>query len=105
MGRLSRIVLMSSAQRECIDRTIRSHNYCQLDAMVQALSTEGISTSRSALHRQVKKLVGIDAVSCRDENITVVILVSRATGKTDTILTKEPAAQILTRISSFKPTA
>lgn len=105
MGRILKIKTLSADERARIDAVIREHNYNQLDAMVAALSEADIQVSRSALHRYSRDLEKRDGACCQDENITVVVIVSRATGKTETILTpasSDDVAALVRSISSLK---
>lgn len=69
--------------------------------MVAELSGMGLSVSRSALHRYTRDLEKRDGARCQDENITVVVIVNRATGKTVTHLTPASAVKISAAINAL----
>ena len=94
MSSIFKALTLSSNDQATVDRTIREHNFGQLDAMVKKLANEGINLSRSSLHRYAKRLRQWDGVRCPDENVTVVVVMSRATGRTETILTPASAEQV-----------
>ncbi|MHB8949327.1 MAG: hypothetical protein ACYC4S_09705 [Rhodoferax sp.] len=99
MGRISKIKMLSLDDYSRVNEVIRVHHYAQLDVMVDALNASGIHITRSALHRYTQKLQQLDGQKCQDENVTVVVIMTRATGATDTILTPHSAAQIRSAIS------
>lgn len=99
MGRFAKIKMLSPQEFSRVNDVIRAHHYGQLDTMVSVLLEAGISVSRAGLHRYTRKLEQQDGAKCQDENITVVVIMTRATGATDTILTTCSAAQIRSAIS------
>lgn len=89
------------AKLAIVDAIIRQHHYSQLNAMVACLTGAGIDVSRSALHRYTRDLEKRDGARCQDENITVVVIVNRATGKTVTHLTPASVAKISAAINAL----
>jgi hypothetical protein len=101
MGRNTYANTLTDEKYVRLNEVIRAHHYCQLDAMVELLSDENIKISRSALQRHCRKLQRLDGQVCQDENVSVVVIVTRATGATNSILTTASADQILAAISSI----
>lgn len=98
MGRVSKVRMLTPKDYSRVNEVIRAHHYGQLDTMVEVLKGSGVEISRSALHRHTRKLEQIDGAKCQDENVTVVVMVNRATGATDTLLTPASTVQIRTLI-------
>lgn len=94
MGRFAKIKMLKADDYSRVNEVIRAHHYGQLDTMVKVLQDEGIQIHRSTLHRYTRKLEQNDGANCQDENVTVVVIVTRATGATDTVLTAASAAQV-----------
>ncbi len=101
MGQIFKVKKLPPAKLASVDAIIRQHHYSQLNAMVTSLAGAGIDVSRSALHRYTRDLEKRDGARCQDENITVVVIVSRATGKTVTHLTPASAAKISAAINAL----
>lgn len=101
MGRISTVKQLAKHCRDRLDTIIREQNYCHLDAMLKLVRAEGILLSRTALHRYVQNLVQLDGVKVSDENITVVVIVSRATGRTLATMTPASPAQVEAAISKL----
>ncbi len=101
MGQIFTVKKLPPAKLASVDAIIRQHQYSQLNTMVTLLAGAGVHVSRSALHRYTKDLEKRDGARCQDENITVVVIVSRATGKTTTHLTPASAAKISAAINAI----
>lgn len=100
MGRVAKIKMLEGNDYSRVNEVIRAHHYGQIDTMIKVLSDEGIEVHRSTLHRYTRKLEQIDGAKCQDENVTVVVIVTRATGATDTVLTPASAAQVRASIAN-----
>lgn len=101
MGQIFKVKKLPPADLLRVDAIIRQYHYSQLNAMVAALGGIGVPISRSALHRYTKDLEKRDGATCQDENVTVVVIVSRATGRTETHLTPASAAKISAAIAAL----
>lgn len=101
MGQIFKVKKLPPADLLRVDAVIRQHHYSQLNAMLTALDGIGVSVSRSALHRYTKDLEKRDGATCQDENVTVVVIVSRATGRTETHLTPASAAKVSAAIAAL----
>jgi hypothetical protein len=89
--------------RIAIDRCIREHRYMGIDDMHTDLAAQGVSVTRSSLHRYMLKLRDKDATLATPEEGTIVTIVERATGEVRLVKSVASADAIATLIMTFRP--
>lgn len=87
MSRASSILLLSPEQHALVDACIRRHRYVSLSSMLTELEKEGITLSRSGLHRYVVTLKKQDVMFNGTNDDLVVVLIERSSGRVTTMAT------------------
>ena len=100
MNRISTIKRLDLASRTIVDRVIRSHNYLDVNKIVEELQADGIKVPRSTLHRYLVGLRERDALCAQPMEDTVVTIVERSTGLVRVIKTSATAEALVTLIES-----
>jgi arginine repressor len=103
MGRPTKIEQGPDQERIAIDRSIREHRYIGLDDIVADLTEQGITVTRSALHRYLVKLREKDSTLATPEEGTIVTIVERGTGDVRTVKSSASGAAIQEMILKLNP--
>ncbi len=101
MGRVFKVNTLLSAEREQVEDVLRQYQYGQFGQASAALKELGLNISRSALHRYSKVLIQRDQQSAGQENVTVAVLIDRATGQTVMMLTPDPIGKVQAAIKAL----
>lgn len=103
MGRVSTLHRLSPEQQAIADALIRRYRYAQIDVVREELELSGISISRSALGRYMKKLGERDGHFLDANDATVLTLMDRSTGRV--FVAKSPASPeaLLAHIQELAP--
>lgn len=101
MGRIFSIHYLEPEQHAKVDACLRRHRFANLDAMLAELQADGISISRSALHRYARDLKARDVEQVGTADNTVVVIMERASGTVRTITTAASGAAIAALIEKI----
>ena len=103
MGRLFLANKMSPSERAQVNDIIRGLNYCRIDDAVKILEDLGYAFSRSSVYRYAKHLQRDDQAQLAGPAGCVVVIVSRSTGATATVLSTASAPQLEAAIKAVGP--
>lgn len=101
MGRASSIRSLPVDLRQRAEALIRQHDYAQIDHVLARLVAEGVSISRSGLHRYAQQLKERDGLYAGNPDRTVVVLMDRATGNVTTLTSAAEASVVAQAISKL----
>lgn len=101
MGSISTPMKFPPEQLAFIEATIRQHHYARLDETLTTLKLAGIALSRSGLHRYAKRLERLDCVCPPQVKGTLVVIVSRASGRTWTVMSAASGEAIAQQVATL----
>ena len=94
MGRTSTVRRLAIEDQVVVDRCIRAHSYCSLDAIVEDLAEQGIHLSRSSVHRHAQKLQIADGLFALPSEGTIITIVERGSGEIRVLKTSASGAAV-----------
>lgn len=103
MSNTPSVLRLTPAQHARVGDVIRYHRYAQLDVILGRLTEEGISISRSALHRHLVRLRARDGLDAGSGARTIVVIVDLQTGSVRNLRTSATAEVVGAAVAALAP--
>ena len=103
MARTSKIIKLTPAQQGRVEGLLRRYQYGCFDLIKDELAIEGISVSRSGLHRYAQQLRALDNLNGNAPDSTVIVIIDLRTGEATQVRTAATPVAVVRAIGDLAP--